>query len=236
MLFLRFIGLFLLSPLFSGKGIPRSVRIALAIACGLILAPPLSALHTFSFAKSSEFWIEAAGQLLIGYLIGFLFALLFEAAAFAGQLIGTAMGFSATELLDPFFSSSYPMMGRLFSLIALALFFALDLHHELLRFLYETFRPLPQLNREIGPVIIQGITLLFQQALAFAALPLTLLLSIIALFAVISRFFPIFWVGFPLQLLAGIVAIASTLFLFIPLVEKGFYAFSGLFQNLFVNF
>lgn len=240
LLFARFAGFFLFSPLFSDKGIPKSIRLGLAFVCSLILAPPLSARHPFTFENPSLLALQMLQEGAIGYLMGFLFSLLFEAAAFAGQLVGTTMGFSATELLDPAATSSHPLMARLFSLVACALFFALDLHHPLLRLLYGSFEAIPPLRYpftyETAFAAIQGTSLLFQQALTFATFPLTLLLALIALFAILSRFLPIFWIGFPLQLLVGLLAIAAGMSLFSPLLERGFAQFWGLFKNLVVHF
>lgn len=240
LLFARFTGFFLISPLFSERGIPKSIRLGLALVCSLILAPPLSVRYPFTLEDPAILILQILQEGVIGYLMGFLFSLLFEAAAFAGQLIGTVMGFSATELLDPISTSSHPLMARLFSLVGCALFFALDLHHPLLRLLYGSFDAIPPLRypftHDAALTAIQGTSLLFQQALSYAGYPLTLLLALIALFAVLARFLPIFWIGFPLQLLVGLFAIATGFGLFAPFLERSFSQFLRLFQNLIVDF
>ena len=239
LLFARFTGFFLISPLFAQKAIPKSIRLGAALVCSLILAPPLSVHQTFNL-DSPFIVLHILGEGAIGYLMGFLFSLLFEAAAFAGQIVGTVMGFSVTELLDPQATSSHPLMARLFSLIAFALFLALDLHHPLLRLLHGSFEIIPPLRypftQEVAQTFIAGTSLLFKQALAYAAFPLTFLFTLIALFAVLARFLPIFWIGFPLQLLVGLFAIAASVCLFSPLLQQGFTEIWGLFQNLVVHF
>ncbi len=240
LLFSRFTGFFLISPLFAQKGIPKSIRLGTALVCSLILAPPLSARHTLNLEGPELLILHILREGAIGYLMGFLFSLLFEAAAFAGQIVGTVMGFSLTELLDPQATSSYPLMARLYSVVACALFLALDLHHPLLRLLYGSFEIIPPLRfpftHEVAQTFIAASSLLFKQALAFAAFPLTFLLALIALFALLARFLPIFWIGFPLQLLVGLFAIAASTYLFVPLLQKGFAQFWVLFQNLVVHF
>ena len=117
LLIARFSGFFLLSPLFSGRAIPSNIRLGLAIACSLLIAPPLWNQHIFTIEAPAFLAMHIVKELAIGYLLGFVFALLFEAAAFAGQVVGTLMGFSATELLDPLSSSQHPLMARFFSLV-----------------------------------------------------------------------------------------------------------------------
>jgi flagellar biosynthesis protein FliR len=227
LLFARLSGFFLFSPLFSEKNIPKTIRLGLCIACSLLIAPPFSAQFDFTIDHPALWAIQLFKELAIGYLLGFVFSLLMEAAAFAGQFVGTLMGLSATELLDPLATSSHPLMARFFSLFVFTLFLALDLHHPLLRLLYESFEALPPsgdpFTAQTAFGVIQTFNLLFHHALMFALLPLTLLLCLIALFALLSRFFPIFWIGFPLQLLVGFTTLILSIGFFAPLLEHVFF-------------
>lgn len=235
LLFARFTGFFLISPLFSGRSIPKTIRFGLALTCSLLIAPPLSNRFGFTLDDPLLLSIRMLQELAIGYLLGLFFSLLFEAAAFAGQMVGTLMGFSATELLDPLSSSSHPLMARFLSLVMFTLFLALDLHHTLLRLLYENFEILPlqnyPFNFDTVFKLINASSQMFQQALEFASLPLLILLSLIALFALLSRFLPIFWIGFPLQLLVGLIALTSGSVFFAPLLKRAFSHFLTLFQS-----
>ncbi|MCH9627981.1 MAG: Flagellar biosynthetic protein FliR [Chlamydiales bacterium] len=221
-LFSRLVGFFLLSPLFSQRGIPLWVRLGAALSCTLLLTPPLiqqtiSITHPFLFAAG------LLKELAIGYLLGFLFSLLFEAAAFAGQVVGTLTGFSATELLDPLSNSRHPLLARLFSLTLFALFLALDLHHPLLRVLYDSYA---NLSPNLAFNVINATTRLFHHALAYAFFPLSVLLTLFLCFAILSRFFPnlqIFWTGFPIQILIGFGTIACTIGFFGQILQAAFH-------------
>ena len=235
----RFCGFFLLSPLFSGRAIPKNIRCGLSLACTLLLAPPLLSQHTPILEEPLLLSLQVIKELAIGYLLGFIFSLIFEAAAFAGQVVGTLMGLSATELLDPLSSQQHPLMARLFSLFLFTLFVSLDLHHPLLRLLYESFQTLPVNSYPFSFETIRGVIeasgLLFHQALSFAIFPLTVLLSLIALFALISRFFPVFWIGFPLQVFIGLIAVSTGIAFFAPLLENAFYKTLEIVMNSIVN-
>jgi len=237
LLFARISGFFLISPLFSHKVVPVTVRLGLALVSSLLLTPPLSFQFNFTIDLPLLFALQIGKEIAIGYLLGFLFSLIIEAGAFAGQLVGTLMGFSATELLDPLATEQHPLLARTFSIILLTLFLALDLHHPLLRLLFESFELLPvgdfPFNHQIVIRIVEATTRMFHIALEFAAFPLLMLLSLVAVFALLSRFFPIFWVGFPIQLLVGLTALALSIGYFAPILERAFYQFWELGRNLF---
>lgn len=208
------------------------VRAGIAAAIALVLAPPLlgpAEAPTGVFALAPAVLKEVA----YGYLFGFLFSLLFEAAAFAGQVIGVMSGFSATELFSFLDVSDHPLIARLFSLLAVALFLALDFHHFLIRMLFESFQAVPLtfnlFSSEIIHNLIEATTHLFHQALSFAFLPLLMLALLIVLLSLASRFLPnLFWAAFPLQSLVGIASIGLAFLYFIPILEKAFYEFVAL--------
>lgn len=236
LLFARISGFFLVSPLFSNREIPKYVRFGLALVCSLLIFPPLTTQFSFSFNQPLLFAIQLFKELAIGYLLGFLFSLLIEAAAFAGQFIGTMMGFSASELLDPLATSSQPLLSRIFSVLVFLLFLALDLHHPLLRLLYESFETIPLTGYPFtqGAIValIEGSTRLFHQALNYAIFPFFILSLVIVLFAFLSRFFSIFWIGFPIQLLVGFGAIVLSVTFFGQILSQAFYEFWALTKQL----
>lgn len=236
----RLLGLFLISPLFAGKGIPKTIRLALALSGSLILFPSLA--KDFSLPVQDPFlWFLAfIKEAAIGYLIGFLFSLLFEAAGFAGEIIGVLMGLSLTEILDPLSNLRNPLLARFFILLSFAFFLVLDLHHLVLRFLYDSFESLPAsdtpFNNQALFGVLTAVSLFFQYAIEFALLPLLILLLLLALFALLSRFFSIFWVGFPLQLLVGLLSLAASLYFFRPTLEHTFFQLFQLVKKSIVNY
>lgn len=230
--FSRASGFFLISPLFAKKNIPVGLRFGFAALCTFVLTPPLSIAFQMQF-DSSLILIECIKELLIGYLLGFLFALIFEAAALAGQVVGTMAGFSIAEILDPQETQKTPLFSRLFTLTLFTLFLLFDLHHFLLRFLFETFRITPPLSATLA--ISESSALLFQQALSYALIPIFFLGLVLITFAILSRAlyqFPIFFIGFPLQLLIGIIATSLALSFFSDILQKAFFEFLTLAKRL----
>lgn len=232
-LFARLLGFFLLSPLFSNKGIPTWARIACALASSLLLFPPLFSQVILKIEAPLLLVTHLLKEVAIGYLLGFLFSLLFEAVAFAGEWIGVLSGFSATELFDPLSNTSNPLLSRLFVLTLFALFFSLDLDHPLLKILYESYTTI---TPTLSWGVIEATSHLFIHALSYALIPLTLLSFVILSFALISRFFPdiaIFWTGFPIQLLIGIGAVTLAIGYFREVLQKAFNGLWSLSQHLF---
>ena len=231
-LFARLLGFFLLSPLFSGRGIPLWVRFGVTLSCSLLLLPPLFGQVNLTLDHPLLFATHMLKEVALGYLLGFLFSLLFEAAAFAGQMVGTLTGFSATEILDPLSNSASPLISRFFSLTLFALFLSLDLHHPLLLFLSDSFTTFPSTAG-----IVDATTRMFHYALSFALFPLTSLLVVILCFAVVARFFPtlqIFWIGFPIQLLVGFGVLGLTLPFFTQILAGAFNELWALAKSLFL--
>lgn len=213
-LFARISGFFLISPLFSKKEIPLYVRFGLTLVCSFLLAPVMTTLPKIDTLP----WMLMFKEVIIGYLLGFLFSLIFEAATMAGQVVGTMSGFSATELVDPSFGSK-PLFGKLFMLSVFLFFLASDFHHLLLRFLFDsfTFIPVGPLSKEMLFGIAEAAGHLFSMMLDFAIVPIVLLSVVIICFAITTRFLPqlpIFWIGFPLQMMIGFFSIGLALTFF----------------------
>ncbi|MCH9610564.1 MAG: Flagellar biosynthetic protein FliR [Chlamydiales bacterium] len=231
LIFARLLGFFLLSPLFAKRNIPSSVRFGLAAVCSLLLAPPLTLKLQFDI-DSPLFWITFGKELILGYALGFLFSLLFEAAALTGQIIGTMGGFSITELFGAGMHNS--IFAKFFSLTLFTLFLATDLHHILLRFLYESFDTIAILPN--GLHLATSSSAIFWNAFSYAFVPFLALSLLLVCFAIIARSVPdlqIFWVGFPLQLLIAILTITIALSSFGEILQKAFFEFLTLAKRLF---
>nr|NGX46602.1 hypothetical protein [Chlamydiota bacterium] len=204
--------------------------------------PPLFSTQTIASISGYLIVMHIIKEVLIGYLLGFIFALIVEGAALAGQLVGTLSGFSATELLRPGSSASYPLFSRIFILLVLTLLLGCDLHHTLFRTLYESFTLLPlgsyPLGERLAENLIMGSARLFNHALLYAAIPFMILFLVIVLFAFVARLlpdFPIFWVGFPVQLIVGLGAIILAVGYYSEILQHIFTELVHLSQRILVD-
>lgn len=242
LLFSRISGFFLISPLFSRRHVPLALRFGFSIVFSLLIAPPLFNTQPAVSVSGYLLLLHIVKEALIGYLLGFIFELLIEGAALAGQIVGALSGFSATELLRQSDSTSYPLFSRAFILLILTLFFCCDLHHLFLRTLYESFTLLPlgsyPLRESVVLNLIKGSARLFNHALLYSAIPFLFLFLIIVLFALTARLlpdFPIFWTGFPIQLLVGLGALMLAVGYYAEILQQVFLELVHLIQRILVD-
>jgi flagellar biosynthesis protein FliR len=134
-------GMLLFPPFFSSDAIPAQVKAALAVALTALLYPVYGpvALQTDVIG-----WLRvAAGELIVGLLLGLSLQFVFEAALAAGQVIGVQTGYSLITVLDPQTQADTQVLAIFHQLTALLIFLRLNVHHWLLRGLAASFSYLP---------------------------------------------------------------------------------------------
>ncbi|PWF21181.1 flagellar biosynthetic protein FliR [Corticimicrobacter populi] len=209
--FFRLLGLFASAPLFGESTIPKRVKIALAAALTVAVAPALGPMPDIPPASYAGLGI-AVQQTLIGIMLGLTMRVVFAAVQTAGEYIGLQMGLSFASFFDPSTGGNTAVLSRMLNLIAMLLFLALDGHLLMLQGLLHSFETLPisdaplhvagwgLLNQWGGQVIISGLLM---------ALPLmTALMTINLCMAILNRTAPqmsVFAVGFPISLIAGMI-------------------------------
>ncbi|HEX4756891.1 MAG TPA: flagellar biosynthetic protein FliR [Terracidiphilus sp.] len=137
----RISGLMLFAPFTGSDVISAPVKAALTLLLTALIYPvsPVVAI-----AASAMGWIKiVAGEAVIGIAIGLILQFAFEAAQFAGQLLGIQTGFSLITLLDPQTQADSPSLAVFTQLMALLLFLEMNVHHLVLRGLAASFVELP---------------------------------------------------------------------------------------------
>ncbi|HEY0942794.1 MAG TPA: flagellar biosynthetic protein FliR [Steroidobacter sp.] len=215
--FLRIGACFMMAPIFGAGFVPARVRLLLAGAITLIVAPLVPApanVAVFSFASV----IVTIHQLLIGFATAFALQLIFDALAMGGQLLSNTMGLGFAFNVDPLRGASTPVLGQLYMILVTLTFLAINGHLVLLEVFVQGFTTLP-----VGLAGLEGAmiwrlvewgTQLFAGALAVALPGMAALLVVNLAFGVMSRAAPtlnLFAVGFPISLLAGLVIMYLTL-------------------------
>lgn len=212
----RLLGLTASSPFFSNRAVPVRVRMAVAIAGTLAIAPalppPAEPLPLGSWAVLAAI----AGELLIGITLGFFLRLIFAAIDLAAAFIGFQMGLSFAVFFSPTTGAQTPVINEFIGLFALLLFLSLDGHLMLILGLARSFEWLPPpygstWHWQAGwEVVLHAPVLLFTAAFLIS-LPITaaLLLTNIAL-AILTRTAPqlnLFAIGFPVTITIGFLAL-----------------------------
>ena len=140
--FVRVGSCLMVAPVFSSQAVPARIRIVLAGAIALILAPMIAIPAQLS-AFSIEGLVVTAQQVVIGIALGFCLQLVFDAITLGGQLIANSMGLSYALSLDPVRGTGSTALGELYSIFVTLVFLALNGHLRLIEVLADGFRTLP---------------------------------------------------------------------------------------------
>jgi flagellar biosynthetic protein FliR len=221
--FVRIGACFMVAPAFGAQTVPPRVRIVLAAAVALLVAPlvRIPAVTPLSAAGA----LITIQQVIIGAALGFSLQILFEAVALGGELLANSMGLSLAFNLDPQNGASTPTVSQLYTLLVTLIFLVLNGHLALIQTLVAGFRTLPIGTTGLGAAglwaVVNWGSQLFSGALAVALPGVTALLIANLAFGVVSRAAPtlnIFSVGLPVSLVFGLVAIIASL----PTLESSF--------------
>lgn len=222
--FLRITGFMFVAPLFSSTLVAARVRIVLTLLLTLMLAPlaptvapidPLSPLLALTVVQ----------QLLIGFAIGCVVQIVFDALVLAGQVIANTMGLGFAMLIDPNRGANTVVVGQLFTILGTLLFLALDGHIALLGVLADSFRWLPPGPEGLSVPALMTVVgwggKMFEAGIVIALPAVVGLLLINLALGVVSRAAPqlnLFAVGFPVSMLLGF----AMLMLSLPSLQGGF--------------
>lgn len=234
----RIAGLILAAPAFSHALVPVRVRVALAAILAAAIAPVLPA----PVAPPATLWGLAgavAVESALGVLLGFVAQLVFAGVALGGQLAGMQMGFGVASLFDPTEQAQVTVIAQWEQLVVLAVFLVLDVHHLLLRALFESFRLVPLGAGTLSAAAVGGTVTLagdvFSIGLRLAAPVLVVLLLTNATLGVLARVIPqlnVFVLGFPVNVGAGLVALGAALPFTVRFLTGRFEALGPLLDQL----
>ena len=231
--FLRIGACVMVAPVFGAAFVPARMRIVLAAAITLLVAPLLPP-QPLVTPLSAAGLLVTAQQLIIGVAIGFVLQVVFDSLAMGGQLLANSMGLSFAFNVDPLRGASTPVLGQLYMLLVTLTFLALNGHLTVLEILVDGFRTLPVGQDGLGADGLWQIGLwggqIFRGSLVVALPGLTALLIVNLAFGVVSRAAPtlnLFAIGFPVTLVCGLVIVLLGL----PAVQTSFI---GLMRESFV--
>jgi flagellar biosynthetic protein FliR len=221
--FVRIGSCFMLAPAFGSVTVPMRVRIILAGAVALLIAPLVTIPAVTPFSAAGV--LITVQQAVIGAALGFSLQILFEAVSLGGELVANSMGLSLAFNLDPQTGASTPTVGQLYTVLVTLIFLVLDGHLALIRTLVDGFHTLPIGTSGLGAnglwAVVNWGSELFSGALIVALPGVTALLIANLAFGVVSRAAPtlnIFSVGLPVSLVFGLLAMIVGL----PALESSF--------------
>jgi flagellar biosynthetic protein FliR len=238
LIFVRTLAVFIAAPIFGSRTIPVMVKIGLAALLSLLILPTLSAAAPLplpgaeaTLASWPTDWLvlflTIGQEVLVGVIIGFVSNLVFLTVGMAASIMGVQVGFRAANIFDPMTSASTSALEQFYTLLAFALFLAINGHHWLLLGLSRSFEVTPLGTFVFQPLTVERLVFLTSETFVAAvriSLPVmgALLLADLGM-GIVARAVPqihVFFLGLPIKEAFGIAAIGLALVMTMPLIKK----------------
>jgi flagellar biosynthetic protein FliR len=224
--FARFISFIIIVPFFGGQVVPSQVKVATATALVIIAYPSLLAeLPT----DGSPLGFGAVGfvgllakEVFVGFTLGFVASLVFEAVAVAGRIADLQRGSTMSELFSPQLQERVSELGQFQLQLAIVVFLTTGAHRFFISALVRSFEFIPALRFpqiEAGwtpaaeyMAVMTGSVLSIGVQLAVPVV-VTLLLTDL-FFGLINRVAPqinVFFLSMPVKMWVGIFVVLVAL-------------------------
>ena len=217
--FIRVGAVLSLVPIIGDQPTPVRVRILLAAAITMLLAPTIKADWSPNFAVDPLVIASYIfREIIIGVTIGYFSRVAFDGLMMAASVVGYQMGFTTAGLFLPDYSERLDGFSSFHRMIIMLIFLSLGLHHVFISAIVETFRVIPggggHLNPALGPLVIQLTSGLLRIAVQLAAPVLVALMFTMAAVGIASRTVPNlngFMMSFPASFCVGLLIYLATL-------------------------
>ena len=125
-------------PLFGQQRDSFFLRLVLATSIGAIMWW-VGDMRIDAPEKTLELVVMAVRECLVGFALGFALSTMTTLLISAGEIISTEMGFSLARAINPESGVSATVVSQLLQTLGFLLILQLDMHHEALRVLEQTF-------------------------------------------------------------------------------------------------
>lgn len=227
--FARASGLMFTAPVFQSRNIIPQVKIVLAFALALVVAPFISStvdLNRFTFAMAVFSLVQ---ELIVGLIMGFMVNMTIYAVQLAGYFFDVSMGFGVVNIIDPTTGTELPLLGQFNYILTILVFLGINGHHTLIISFIQSYNLIKPgallLHREAVGVVLLAFSKMFYLGFKIG-LPIlaSIFLADVAL-GIISKLIPqvnVFIIGFPVKILLGLVMLIFFIPIFVILVEGAF--------------
>jgi len=228
----------ILAPVLGTSSIPAHIRVLFVIGLSVLLVAGLHVDPTKLPLSAPALALAALSELVLGALLAFGLFTAFAVFLLAGRIMDVQLGFGVATLIDPTNRTQAPLLGTILNLTAVALFFAIDGHHMLIRGLAFSLERVPPgtfiSGLDAGAIVAQ-FGGMFVYAVALAAPVLFTILLIDVVLAVTARTMPqmnVFIVSLPLKIFVGLLVLTLSLRYLAPLAARVFESLFEYWQEL----
>jgi len=238
LVFLRIGAVLMAMPVFESRSIPHVFKLALAFASSVILIPILNLSPLPVSTSLIGLGVGAAGEIMLGLVIGFSVKIIFAGIQLAGQLAGFQMGMALANVMDPGSSEQVPLLAQFNNLVALLVFLTINAHYWFIKALTQSFRMVPPLNFQFNGSLMEHLIQLsgniFVTAIQVGAPVIATMLVTTVAFGLVARTVPqmnVFIVAMPLKIGVGLLFLGFSLPYFAAFLKK---IFNGLGQHILI--
>ncbi|MFW6380959.1 MAG: flagellar biosynthetic protein FliR [Bacillota bacterium] len=229
LIMLRYLGIFLITPIFSSQLIPNRVKIGLSLLLALVTIPLFSEATLIMPEQVILVISGVVRELAIGFILGFVVYLVFAAIQLAGQFIDLRMGFRIANVVDPMSGESSPVVGQFKNVVAMLVFLAINGHHLLIKSLFYSFEIIPPGQAQFPSNLWQFV---FRRSADMFILAFKIALQVIGtLFVVdialgfLARSVPqmnIFIIGLPIKIFLGFIILILSIHIIVNYFDDTF--------------
>lgn len=192
----RMLAMMIAFPVFDRLGVTGFLRNTIAIVLAIPLIPMIAA-----HLGDEQLGLGLIGALLlkevvVGLVVGMVLAVPLYAAEAAGDILDQTRGSSQATLSDAMGSTQASIMGTLFILVVIAMYFASGCFDLTLRAIYDSYgiwpvrRLVPLFSREAGDLLLSLLDTMFATGLLLVSPIVVAMLLVDLLFAIVSRAAP----------------------------------------------
>lgn len=238
LLALRLGPLFVLAPVFGSAAVPVNLRVLFALALSALLVSAHPDWRAPASFDSGSLIGAALAEVVLGAALAFGLMCAFGAFLFGGRLLDIQIGFGVATLFDPATRAASPLLGTALNLMALAIFFALDGHHLIIRAVADSMATLPPgagLGRLDMATVVGAFGSMFVFGLAIVAPAVVTLLLLDIGLGVVARTMPqmnIFIVAMPLKVAVGLLVLMLSVTQLAPLMHRIFESLADYWRHL----
>lgn len=208
----RIASFFMVVPIISTQLVPAPVRMALAVAMTILIAPLLDDVPAVD-GLTLEAGLITLQQILIGAAMGFAVFMLFQLFVVAGQMIAMQMGLGFANMVDPGAGVNVPVLSQFYLNAVTLMYLAMNGHLVAFEVFLESFHTIPIAADGLAMSslweLTHRMTWLFGSAMVLALPAMAAVFLVYISFGVMTRAAPqmnIFAIGFPIALLFGLFA------------------------------
>ena len=224
--FARILAWLAIDPLLGNRTVPNSVRLGLAVALAVVVAPTLPPPPQIALVSGDGLLILLQ-QIAIGLALGFSLRIVLAAVEIAGQFMALQMGLSMASLYDPINGAQTPVLAQFMTIASVLALFAMNGHHQVIAALWQSFHDIPvalAASSSQGFIVLVGWAATIFKTGLHIALPITAaLLAANLAIGMMTRAAPqlnIFAVGFPITISAGFLVLYFTMAFLPPYLER----------------